>query len=77
MIFRPEFHKAQLEKFVNFLVVPFKVPAFYENEASSYPSFALEEDAGAIVALNPFACGVGEWGCFDVPQQIDPLANGQ
>eukprot|EP00435_Cladocopium_sp_Y103_P011087 s4988_g2.t2 len=36
------------------------VPAFYENEASSYPSFALEEDAGvAMVALNPFAYGAG------------------
>ncbi|CAL1159241.1 unnamed protein product [Cladocopium goreaui] len=36
------------------------VPAFYENEASTYPSFALEEDAGvAMVALNPFAYGAG------------------
>eukprot|EP00434_Breviolum_minutum_P012605 symbB.v1.2.011109.t1/scaffold729.1/size168447/12 len=36
------------------------VPAFYENGSSTYPSFALAEDAGNImVALNPFAYGEG------------------
>ncbi|CAE7215255.1 Ckb, partial [Symbiodinium sp. KB8] len=31
------------------------VPAFYENARSTYPLFALEEDAGVAARLNPFA----------------------
>ncbi|CAK9001642.1 Creatine kinase M-type (Creatine kinase M chain) (Creatine phosphokinase M-type) (CPK-M) (M-CK) [Durusdinium trenchii] len=34
------------------------VPAFYENATSSYPKFALEEDAGAM-AWNPFTWTFG------------------
>jgi len=36
------------------------VPAFYENSRSTYPLFALEEDAGVAARLNPFAAFDGD-----------------
>ncbi|CAJ1362770.1 unnamed protein product [Effrenium voratum] len=38
----------------------FYVPAFYENKGSSYPRFALLEDAGGAAGLNPFAYFSGD-----------------